>query len=338
MTRGNHGFSFNLDLLTDIILLYANTPPQIERLNDIEEALTDEKYVAAEYREGCLPPAGGYSKTCLPPVEYRKVYFPPYDWEYAGLSRGVLDARIRLIIGIGNVGQQAAFEIFFDTPKKNAFIENVLEHKEPYPPNMELLRSRFDSAFYELYGYTVKLGGCPCSFVKMDVLSEKGFVTKSESLGRTKWNRPRLTCLECDHIQFVTALDALQEDGCRYLSEIVARYSRRSLEEACFTGDKRRPIGKQTYRFGYEENEAAFPRYLDGLPCNLLIDYLAANDGNVNKIKRCTYCMNFFISKTTKESKFCSDKCRLNFHNKANIQSGKAAAYKKEGREKGRYQ
>jgi len=288
MKKGNYGF--NLDLLKDIILLYANTPQQpTEKLNDIEKALIDEKY-----RD-----TGGSA----------------YQWEYAGVPYGILDIKIKLTIEVNKVEPQEAKKIFCDTSQKDAFIAKVIGYEESFPPKKKQLRNMFDSAFYELYRYTVA-SSCPCSLTKMNVLSQKGLVTASGGLNESKWTGPRLTCLECDHIQFVAALDDLPKDGCRYLEEILANYQRLSLEEAVFTGDTRRPIGKVIYAYEYKENDAAFPAYLDGLPCNLLIDYLAADVMNTKRIKRCPLCKKFFFAKDTKRAICYSDQCRKNYETK----------------------
>jgi hypothetical protein len=56
------------------------------------------------------------------------------------------------------------------------------------------------------------------------------------------------------------------------------------------------------------------------------------------RLKKCSYCNNFFASKTARETRFCSDKCRLTYHNRKYISSGKAREYKRKGRLEGKYQ
>lgn len=67
-----------------------------------------------------------------------------------------------------------------------------------------------------------------------------------------------------------------------------------------------------------------------------LAEFLINNDRR--KLKKCEECNLFFISKTVRQSKYCSDKCRLAHHNRKYILSGKAREYKKRGRLEGKYQ
>lgn len=56
-------------------------------------------------------------------------------------------------------------------------------------------------------------------------------------------------------------------------------------------------------------------------------------------LKKCSKCKQFFFRKTLKVelsgNHFCSDKCRLAFHNEKNIKSGKHAEYKRQKRKEG---
>ena len=50
---------------------------------------------------------------------------------------------------------------------------------------------------------------------------------------------------------------------------------------------------------------------------------------HIVKIRRCINCKLFYIAKTKGISKYCSQKCHDQYHNRKNIESGKSAAYKK---------
>ena len=52
-------------------------------------------------------------------------------------------------------------------------------------------------------------------------------------------------------------------------------------------------------------------------------------------VRKCEECKRFYISKTRRERKFCSDKCRLKLHNRERIKSGEHAAYKRKKRKEG---
>jgi hypothetical protein len=56
---------------------------------------------------------------------------------------------------------------------------------------------------------------------------------------------------------------------------------------------------------------------------------------NKKLIHQCDQCKNFYISKTIRTSKFCSDRCRLAWHNRKRIESGKAKEYKRRKRAEG---
>ena len=56
------------------------------------------------------------------------------------------------------------------------------------------------------------------------------------------------------------------------------------------------------------------------------------------KIKKCKECGDFYVSKTVRPSKFCSDKCRMASNNRERIASGKARDYKAQKRKEGLYQ
>jgi len=60
-----------------------------------------------------------------------------------------------------------------------------------------------------------------------------------------------------------------------------------------------------------------------------LVEFLKIQT-NTRLIRHCIECDSFHISKTKRASRFCSDKCRLRFHNREDTASGKRAAQKRE--------
>jgi hypothetical protein len=66
---------------------------------------------------------------------------------------------------------------------------------------------------------------------------------------------------------------------------------------------------------------------------NSLIEFLLR--GERTKLRQCTKCEKFYISKSLRPSKFCSDPCRLSWHNQRRIASGKAKDYKAKKRKEG---
>jgi hypothetical protein len=305
-----------LDTLKEIILLYANIPPDpIENLRLIEYAMLGQFYLDA---------SGQFQ-----------------IWENVQ-SQTILSVRIETVIRIHDLGLAGAAAIHGNQVKTDEFMASVLGYDEPYPPNRERHREWFDSAFSDVYGFTVA-SYCPCDLAKKAILGKVGYLQAvSESpemvnVAMPRWLKPRPNCLQCNHLHFVAILEDLSKGNYRRLqeSEIVAKYSKTTTEQVEFWNEEQ-PI-RAACSYTYEENDAAFPDYLEGMPCNLLVNLLLSGP-YAKKIKRCPHCGKFFISKTARSSIYCSDKCRLDFHNKEYIQSGKAKGYKKQARAAGRYQ
>jgi len=64
-----------------------------------------------------------------------------------------------------------------------------------------------------------------------------------------------------------------------------------------------------------------------------LCEFLINNDRR--KLKYCRECSDFYISKTVRPSKFCSDKCRMAYNNRKRVKSGEAREYKRRKRREG---
>ena len=79
--------------------------------------------------------------------------------------------------------------------------------------------------------------------------------------------------------------------------------------------------------------ESRFNSYINSLLGFSLSEFIISTD--LRRLKRCKKCMNFFVSKTIRPSKFCSDKCRHDYHNRKRIDSGEAREYKRKKRKEG---
>jgi hypothetical protein len=261
-----------LDRLKEIILLYANTPHDpIENLRLIEKALLDPFYLDASN--------------------------PCQIWEHVQ-SQTVVSFRIETVIRMHDIGLAGAQSIHGNQASQDEFMTGVVGHVATFPPlQKERFRKLWESAFYEVYGYSVA-STCPCSLTKMNVLAEEDFVTPDEDLRKSAWTKERLNCLECDHLHFRAILKNLTTGHYRHLSEILNGYRKTSTETAT-SWNVQQPIGKIIFAYEYEENRAAFPGYLDGLPCNILIDFLSSGS-HAKNIKHCPICEKFFFAKDTK--------------------------------------
>jgi len=350
-----------LKALEEVILLYANTSPfPVSNLRAIPDALMNEPYSDPETFNLDRFNVEDHRRT-LPEVDFSNKIFDRFISPHISIDR--ICFLIDITIKVQDLGLNEAREIFADINRKDQFLLDTCGfHPRDLPSTVKYNRKMFDTAYYEVYGYTVA-SSCPCRPEKRSLLEKSGFllagpyrddfivdegqVVSAEMYREPRWIKERPNCLQCDHIQFVAILNNLStgryESAFKYMGEMVSGYGRdcRS-EEAGFWHDQKAScfgMGKRMWGSGaYRENPGAFPTFLNGLPCNVLVDFLSSDFVNAKRIKKCTLCKKFYISNTTRESHFCSRKCRQDFHNKRNTESGKAAAYKKQGRDEGKYQ
>jgi len=107
------------------------------------------------------------------------------------------------------------------------------------------------------------------------------------------------TCLQMRSHVFTAMLEELSVRKFRLLEEsgIVKQYNKMTVETVDFTGNTKRPLRKNVFD-SFAENNAAFPGYLEGLPCNVLVDLLTTQ--SAQQIKKCPHCGKFFFAKDLK--------------------------------------
>jgi len=71
------------------------------------------------------------------------------------------------------------------------------------------------------------------------------------------------------------------------------------------------------------------------LPIIYCLVEVLTEEENIRKVKNCNKCNNYFIEKRRGKKLYCTDKCRLDYHNKKNIESGKHAEYMRGKRQEG---
>jgi ribosomal protein S27AE len=253
-----------LDTLKEIILLYANTKP-----DPIEKLRVIDEMLSKE--------------------EFQHYYH----------ENGYV---LKLIMEIGKIGEHKAKEILSDMNQKDELVSRVLNWQADYPPDREDQRKLYDSAYSDIYRYFYTKY-CPCNLTKRNVLAEYGFVAAGDDLTRASWIKDRINCLQCNHIHFVAILRSLSADPWRYMEDIIGHYSKESIEEIVHLNNER-PLAKIITSYGYRENDEAFPEYLGGLPCNVLVDLLSSEPYAKKKIKECPLCGKFFFAKDSKR-KIC---------------------------------
>lgn len=152
----------------------------------------------------------------------------------------------------------------------------------------------------------------------------------------------RIRCIECNQLFFMNIINQIAEnkkyaeiDGfqdimalCETLQYLRGYFINNKGELEVFTRFELIDLDNILLRDEYDnpaDELLLFAAYS-------LTEFIIKNDRR--KIRKCINCKMFYISKTSRDSKFCSDKCRLGFHNRKRIESGEHARYK---REKGYY-
>lgn len=297
-----------LESLKDIMLLYANMPPHpLENLRKIKDAFQE---------------VAGFDAKCPDAV------LPVYT--YFGFEE--LNHRIDVMIKIQEIGLKDAADICRNEEEKNILLAQMFPnyYKDPYPPDGERGRTMYNAAFCAVYGYSV--GDCPCSDIREEILEKEGFLWVARGKGvdearrlhiepnvlKPRWIKSRLNCLQCDHLHFVSILknlsDGKNKAAFRYMPEMVSGYGRESKSEGAMfwtNKDKNRvELGKITMGKGpYLENPGAFPEYMNGLPCNVLVDFLSSDFDNTKKIKQCPICEKYFIAANSRREICYSKEC-----------------------------
>jgi len=164
----------------------------------------------------------------------------------------------------------------------------------------------------------------------------------------------KLNCYECNQMFFVHMLSEIVE-GKGY-SEIEdfqtlitnARYSIKEIKKLCFKIDNSQDSDTNNYSlyenagsWEFRDNniykktiyESISHKFEDSYSSENIDTYywislseFLLNDERT-KIKNCPWCGNFFTQGRT-DQQYCSDKCRRDYHNKKNIESGKSKKYK----------
>ncbi len=277
----------NMDKLKNIILLYANA----EGLDDIKNGLFSEDYIDRDWPDDPTP---------FPVREELKPLTNYYAWDYHGTDKKDVYYHLKAISLLRDMGLVKAQEAINALDHNDELIMDVFEFVDSYPPAKKNQEQICKDAFYDIFGYSVERS-CPCSFHKMQIFAEKGTAQANEDLDKATWIKKPENCLECERAYFVAILEKVTQGHFQHLSGIVEKYNKTYVETVEFWNEKQ-PF-KKIMSFDYIENTAAFPRYLKGLPCNILVDYLSSVDSQ--KIKRCVICEKFFFAKDAKRTMTC---------------------------------
>ena len=148
----------------------------------------------------------------------------------------------------------------------------------------------------------------------------------------------RLKCHECDQLFYARILDSIIQ-GKEY-SEIAGFDMLLSDASQCviWNTDINKNISNKPFNenlievFGFtlhgliecpdrSDHEGRLSEFVNGLVGYSLTNFLLKNDRR--KIKKCQKCDIYYLSKTTRQSIYCSDKCRRDFHNRQRIEDNR---------------
>ena len=284
--------SNQIEILKGIVLLYANTKPDpVENLREISKALLKPPFstIEEQLRRGFTATGGQKYELSI---------------ENYGVNPEIVHWKIEFIIRMKELGIRKAKEIFSNVSKKDQFIAETMGILDDFPPNLRKHREWCDEAFYAVayVGYGLACASyCPCTFDRCRALQEEGFISPGEDTNQVTWIKNHLNCLQCEHLYFVSILKNLSKGKIACLAAIVRGYSYTYTEGAEYSGNRtllRKYIESSRYT-----NKSAFPSFLDGLPCNALVELLSCG-GYENNIKLCPHCGKFFFAKDSKR-KFC---------------------------------
>jgi hypothetical protein len=211
----------------------------------------------------------------------------------------------------------------------------------------------YDMAYQSVYGHELLRGkGIRCD--------ENWRKNTLEVLGEESFNGPnKLKCYECDQLYLVHVLREIirgreydEINNLEYMLWITNEHVvyHGDIEISVNKSKKKSPfrtalIREMGVRFpinllmearDFFTDFGQFPSYrvsLLGGAIYSLFEFLNKNDRR--KLKFCDKCNKFFISKTIRSSKFCSEKCRLSWHNRRRIESGEHREYKRRKRKDG---
>jgi hypothetical protein len=192
-------------------------------------------------------------------------------------------------------------------------------------------RPALEIAFEAVHGYGFSYcfddSGSEC-FSRCLIIPERKALVDDASLYGPEDHPGRLQCLECDQLYFMAALQRLIEG--EQVADIpgLAGFINQSMFFApmfdVLGGGLTWKTGPEYPEFPYKH---VFNNYLRWIIADSFERFLTNYD--LRQLKVCNQCNNFFISKTSKPSKFCSAKCKNDWHNKKKIESGELKEYKR---------
>jgi hypothetical protein len=133
--------------------------------------------------------------------------------------------------------------------------------------------------------------------------------------------------------QIIKSDDAYESEA---FKTILKRYN--NIRQEIYVDKKKHELieGKPFIEENFFDSDSRFDlEEIFNLPISYCLVEVLKDKENIAKIKVCKKCKNYFIEKRKGRKQYCTDKCRLDYHNKKNIKSGKHAEYMRGKRQEG---
>lgn len=139
----------------------------------------------------------------------------------------------------------------------------------------------------------------------------------------------RIKCYECDQLYFRNVLKLVVDGNAFKEIPGFGAFMNRGILLPVDGIFRPGPDPEFPYRHVFNE-------FLRGIIAYSLNSFLDNNDRRL--LRLCKTCNVFYLNKTIRKSYFCSDRCRINWHNEYRIKTGKSREYKREQRREGKQQ
>jgi NAD-dependent dihydropyrimidine dehydrogenase PreA subunit len=217
-----------------------------------------------------------------------------------------------------------------DPVKAQEFLDHL--KSDPNKINIQFPLVVFQQTYGYVYGYMEGYCEKTCPF---------GGISKIKALGKEGFmGSDRYKCYECEQKYLIYILENIIKD--KEYSEIIGfsnflNQAQNIIKTGLTIEKSLNPPFKEklnkTLIWQPMNISLSIGHFLGGIISYSLGEFLLNNDRK--KLNPCDECHKFYISKSIRKQRFCSDKCRLAWHNRKRIKSGEHAKYKRRKRIEG---
>lgn len=278
------------EVITDIILTYANTP-----LKGTPKNLC-KTYNALFHNDPLFTP----------------------DWYW---NQDIISFKTNLYIALSKVNDPSSFDLYayevlhtfaeknfpgipypFNAPREHVkwFLNDDNNSSESRANQFyeSLFQGELENARKEVFGYSLEVYECPCNEWHKKLINSK--LLKGPN---------RLKCYECDQVCFVHMLNSITS-GKSYKEIADFNVLPEGYRECKSFNLSVNGNNKELHPIAYlYTGGSKFPGIFNGLISSLLVEFLSDHDFNRKRFKRCPYCKQFFIANDAKRKICYSPKC-----------------------------